>query len=191
MTASTEPNTDIHQERYQAHQKRKRDTLTALLLERHSERAFDDRPVDPDALHLVRQAMHTAPSSCDRRGLVSHEVTDRDSKAILGGLLVGGVGWVHRAPLVVLLWGDPAAYKAPGEIAFMPYLDAGAVVGQALLAATAAGLAACYVNPSVRPDHRFAFNQLFCPLPYDREFHGNPVYCGAVALGHPHPGLAT
>lgn len=178
---------DPYQQRYLAHQKRKAEVLKGLLLERHSQRAFDDREIDPEALALVRQAMHTAPSSCDRRGLVFREVADRDSKAILGGLLVGGVGWVHRAPLITLLFGDPAAYKAPGELAFMPYLDAGAVVGQALLAATAAGLSACYINPSIRPDHRFAFDALFCPLP-DSELHGRPVYCGAIALGHPYLG---
>jgi len=171
---------DLYQQRYLAHQKRKAATLRGLLLERHSQRAFDDRPLADEDQTLLRQAITTAPSSCDRHGLIYHEIshTDRDAKAILGGLLVGGVGWVHRAPMLWLLFGDPAAYKAPGEAAYMPYLDAGVVVGQMLLAATSGGMAGCFVNPNIRPAHRFAFDQLFAPIP-------GAIYCGAVAVGYP------
>lgn len=171
---------DPYQQRYLAHQRRKAAALRSLLLERHSERAFDDRPLADGDLSLLRQAVTTAPSSCDRHGTIFHEVSynDRDKKAILGGLLVGGVGWVHRAPTVWLLFGDPDAYKAPGEAAFMPYLDAGVIVGQMLLAATSGGLAGCFINPNIRAEHRFAFDQLFAPVP-------GAVYCGAVAVGYP------
>lgn len=166
---------DVYQERYLAHQARKREVLRELLLERHSERAFADRPVTDDELALVVEAAERAPSSCGRRGVAVRVVRGRDDLALLGGLLVGGVGWIHRAPVVLLLYADPAAYKAPGELAYMPYLDAGVMVGQMYLAAEAAGLRCCYVNPNIRDRDRAHFVAVF----------GDGVYCGALAVGWP------
>lgn len=168
---------DVHQERYLEHQKRKAGVLQSLMEERHSSRRFDGEPVGDDAMSLVVYAIDTAPSSCDRKGVRYQVVADRDRKALLGGLLVGGVGWVHRAPVVLLLHADEAAYKAPGEIQYMPYLDAGVIVGQVYLAARAVGLKVCYVNPQIREMNRQHFAGTFGP----------GVYCGAIALGWPHP----
>jgi nitroreductase len=165
---------DTYQLRYLAHQRRKRGVLARLLAERHSERMFDERPVESGDLDLVLKALASAPSSCDRRALSFRVVDGRDLKALLGGLLVGGVGWVHRAPLVVLLHADPAAYRAGDEIGWMPYLDAGVGVGMAYLAAGAAGLSCCYINPNIREANREFFSLTF----------GSGVYCGALALGY-------
>jgi len=74
-----------------------------------------------------------------------------------------------------MLWADPAAYKAPGEIAYMPYLDAGVVVGAMYLAATASGLRACYINPNIRERNYAHFAAVF----------GEGIYCGALAVGWP------
>lgn len=166
---------DRYQERYLAHQRRKAAVLRRLLLERHSERAYSDQPVTDEELSLVLEAADRAPSSCDRRGVNVRVVRARDDLALLGGLLVGGVGWVHRAPAVLMLWADPAAYKAPGEIAYMPYLDAGVVVGAMYLAATASGLRACYINPNIRERNYAHFAAVF----------GEGIYCGALAVGWP------
>lgn len=166
---------DTYQQRYLAHQAHKRDVLTELMDERHSERRFADTPVDSPTMADLTRAIHTAPSSCDRKAVSCLVVTDRDTKALLGGLLVGGVGWVHRAPAVLMLFADPAAYKAPGEAEVMPYLDAGAIVGQLGLAAAGLGLVGCFINPNVRPDHRPLFTAMF----------GHRIYCGAYAVGHP------
>jgi nitroreductase len=146
-----------------------------LIEERHSARVFSDDPIPDDSLDDVLKAAGRAPSSCDRRGVSVKVVTGRDERALLGGLLVGGVGWIHRAPAVLLLMGDPRAYKAGNEISYMPYLDAGAALGQMYLAATAAGLRACFVNPNIREGNLEHFHDVF----------GNGVYCGALALGLP------
>jgi nitroreductase len=167
---------DRFQDRYRAHQARKATVLAQILAERHSERRFDPRPIGPDVAGPLLAAALCAPSSCDRRGVSAVEVTGRDRLALLGGLLVGGVGWVHRAPLVWLLMADRAAYKAPGEVDFMPFLDAGFVAQSILLAASAGGLSACFVNPSVRAEHRAYFADAF----------GADLFCGAVAVGFPH-----
>lgn len=168
--------TDVHQERYLKHQKRKAGVLAQVLEERHSTRRFSPEPVGDEVMSLVFQAIETAPSSCDRRGVRHQLVCDRDRKALLGGVLVGGVGWVHRAPVVILLHADEVAYKAPGELEYMPYLDAGVVVGQVYLAAQEAGLKVCYINPQIRDFNRQHFAGVFGP----------GVYCGAIAIGWPH-----
>lgn len=170
--------TDDYQRRYEAHQARKRETLRALLVERHSERMFAERDVTSEDLALVMKAAQAAPSSCNRHGVTVTAVRGRDDLALLGGLLVGGVGWIHRAPVVLLLHGDPVAYRAPGELAYMPFLDAGVMVGAMQLAAEAARLATCFVNPNVREHNRSHFAQRF----------GGGVYCGALAVGWPRGG---
>jgi len=121
---------DRYQQRYLEHQQRKRTVLVGLLQERHSERAFADKPLGPELHAEFASAYERSPSSCDRRGVTYTTVTDRDRLELLGGMLVGGVGWVHRAPVVLLLFADLTAYKAPGEATRMPYLDAGVIVGQ-------------------------------------------------------------
>lgn len=166
---------DQYQQRYLDHQKRKAGVLVELLAERHSTRMFADQELSTAEFGLLAKAIGTAPSSCDRRGVYTTPHTDRDTKALLGGLLVGGVGWIHRAPLVFLLFADLGAYKAPGEAEFMPYLDAGAIVGQLGLATASIGLVGTFANPAVREDHRPLFEMRF----------GTDLFCGAYAVGHP------
>lgn len=168
---------DPYQARYLAHQARKRDTLIAIMRHRHSDRMYDARPVAEDIRAQVREVIDLCPSSCDRHGVTPVEVDTRDELALLGGLLVGGVGWIHRAPWVLLLMADPLAYKAGNEIEWMPYLDAGCIVQQVMLRATDLGLATAYANPNIRDFNRSHFHHVF----------GDGVFCGAIALGYPHP----
>ena len=149
--------------------------LAQLLAERHSDRIFADDPLSTDDFGALADAILTAPSSCDRRAVYSVPVTDRDTKALLGGLLVGGVGWIHRAPLAFLLFADRDAYKAGDEVVYMPYLDAGAIIGQLGLAAAGLGLVGSCINPSIREAHRPLFEARFGP----------DLFCGAYAVGHP------
>ncbi len=166
---------DLYQQRYLEHQKRKAGVLAQLLAERHSDRVFSDEPVSSQGLEAVIDVAVRAPSSCNRQTIRIQKVEDRDRKALLGGLLVGGVGWVHRAPIVLLLHADRAAYRAGNEVEWMPYLDAGVAVGMMSLVAAANGLANCYINPSIRAANRNFFEQTF----------GSGMFCGALALGHP------
>lgn len=154
--------------------------LAELLAERHSERRFAEEEIPPNDLSALVDAAERSPSSCDRRGVHVNVVTDRDTKALLGGLLVGGVGWIHRAPAVLMLFADPLAYKAGDEITYMPLLDAGAMVGHLGIAAAGLGLAGCFVNPNVRTSHQDYFRAEF----------GSDVYCGAYAVGLPREGGA-
>lgn len=160
-----------YQDRYLAHQKRKGDTLSKLLKQRHSTRIFADKPIEGDKL-LELVNLDFLPSSCDRHGTYIRLISDRDSKSLLGGLLVGGVGWVHRAPTVLLIFADPEAYVE--NLLYMPYLDAGVVLYHLLIMAEALGLKACYINPQVRSENVMHFQNKF----------GYDIFCGAVVLGY-------
>ena len=167
---------DKYQERYTKHQERKKNVLVEIMKQRHSDRMFGDTPLPRKLVESLLKVTDYCPSSCNRKGVYPLAVYDRDSLALLGGLLVGGVGWIHRAPAVVLLFADPLAYKAPGEVEYMPYLDAGVMVQQLYLVATAMGLSCCYVNPNIRVANKDFFAQRF----------GSHIFCGAFAIGYPY-----
>jgi len=100
----------------------KPETFLDLVKLRSSQRTFLTQGVD--IRPLIEAARH-APSSCNRQAISIQVVTDRDQKELLGGILVGGAGWCHRADTILLLLADQKAYVAGDEIKYMPYLDAG------------------------------------------------------------------
>ena len=165
---------DKYQERYTAHQARKAELLHEIMKERHSSRMFDNRPIDEFELNEMIACVDLCPTSCDRKAISVVLVTDRDEKALLGGVLVGGVGWIHRAPAIVLIFADPIAYKAGNEINFMPYLDGGVAIQQLYLKATSLGLKGCYCNPNIREMNKEHFAKNF----------GDGIFCGAYAFGY-------
>lgn len=176
---------DEFQSRYLAHQSHKggkRDELIALMKERHSNRRFDDRQVDGDMLGTIVDALRHCPSSCDRFGVRVKVVQDRDDKALLNGLLVGGTGWIYRAPTVLMLFANRNAYKGGDngdEVQYNSYLDAGVMAQSIMLVATSLGLHTAFCNPQVRSADRAYF--------YSRFGNEDLIFCGAVAVGHPHP----
>lgn len=176
-----------YQNRYLAHQAHpggKRDELIAIIKERHSNRRFDDKPVEQKDLDAILDAARHAPSSCDRFGVRINPIIDRDAKTLLNGLLVGGVGWIYRAPVVFMLWGDKIAYQGGDngdEVNYNSYLDAGVMAQTIMLSATSLGLHTAFCNPQVREANRYFFIDRFAPK------LDEPLFCGAIALGYPHP----
>lgn len=163
---------DEYQSRYLAHQVRKKNVLINVMKQRHSTRMFSEREVEQKVIDEIIESTSLCPSSCDRHGVKIRQVVARDDKALLGGLLVGGVGYIHRAPVILMLFGDPVAYKE--NLLYMPYLDAGVVLYHLHLMAEHKGLKACYVNPQVRGDHQLYFRDRF----------GHDIFCGAVGIGY-------
>lgn len=176
---------DPYQERYLRHQQfGKKQELIALMKERHSNRRFGDDQVPQALIDELAEAAKHCPSSCDRHGIRIKVVTERDQKALLNGLLVGGVGWIYRAPVVFLLLADPRAYKGGDngdEIFYNSFLDAGVVLQQLNLLATAMGLHSAFCNPQVRQSNKPFFYEQFKPKDWD-----NALFCGAFAFGWPH-----
>ncbi len=180
---------DIYQERYMAHQKRKAESLMGkpckrstydkkqqklffeILKNRSSQRVFNNEPID---INPVLEALETAPSSCDRKAVSWRVIKERKDKEILSGLLVGGVGWIHRGTIILLV-ADMTAYKSPAERDNMPYLDAGVLIQTAYLTAEAMNLGVCCVNPHIREENRKFFR--------DRFLKDNELFCGAIILG--------
>lgn len=167
---------DPYQVRYSAHQQRKRDTLVEIIKQRHSDRIFSDTVVPENVIEQLVEVINYCPSSCDRKAVSVKVVSGRDEKSLLGGILVGGVGWIHRASHILLIMADPIAYKAGNEIEFMPYLDGGVVAQQLYLMATSLDLSCCFVNPNIRDMNKDHFHKVF----------GDKMLCGAFAVGYKH-----
>lgn len=170
------PDTDIYQERYFTHQVKKKTQLTQLFESRVSQRIFNNNPITVEEIYTLLENCAAAPSSCNRQAVYTVIVTSREDKELLSGLLVGGVGWVHRADTIILLFASKEAYKAEGEISFMPYLDAGVVIAYLQLAAEDMNIGSAYINPNIRPRFKDFFSSTFNA--------DNDIFCGALALGH-------
>lgn len=170
----TAPAIDTYQQRYLAHQAKKRQQLVQIFSERTSQRIFNNLPIADQTLEEILAHAALAPSSCNRQGVYAQVHRSREQKEILSGILVGGVGWVHRADAVILLFSAKNAYKAEGEIAFMPFLDAGVTLAYLLLTGETHGIGMAYVNPNIRKCYQGIFQQLY----------GDDIFCGAVACGH-------
>lgn len=181
--------TDVYQERYLKHQKHKRQTLIStygttdfrlyseeeqkvfdcIVNSRRSQRTFNGTEID---ISPILKILKMVPSSCNRHAIYMKTITERDDKDLLSGLLVGGVGWIHNAYTVLLLFADLRAYKGLSE-GPLPYLDAGVMVQMAYLAAEVNNIGCCYVNPNVREHNQGFFAQRF----------GQDLFCGALAFG--------
>lgn len=186
---------DIYQERYESHQKRKKEMLASnygeakfrrynrkervlffdILENRCSQRIFNKEEITDEELKIMTEAINLSPSSCNRKGIYIKKITERGDKETLGGLMVGGTGWMHRANIILLLIADMKAYKNPDEKHFMPYLDAGVIIQTAYIASEVLNIGCCFVNPNVREKNREFFKKRF-----DIK---EELFCGAIALG--------
>lgn len=166
---------DIYQQRYLKHQQTKKAELIQIMKDRHSNRRFSDQEVPQEIIDELIKVVDLAPSSCNRKAIKVKVITDRDQKALLGGILVGGVGWIHRAPVILLITADKAAYKSENEKDFMPYLDGGVVSQQLALMATALGVHGCFANPNIRDFNKDHYHKIFGP----------EILTMAFAIGYP------
>lgn len=160
---------DIYQKRYLAHQKRK---FAFLRDNRRSRRVFTKKKLTEAEIEYIVYAMRKAPSSCNRKAIQYKTIKESSEIKDIEQYLVGGRTWVDKADTIILLGADMKAYKSPNEVEFMPYLDAGVVVGQAYMAAEAIGVGMCFVNPNVLDGFNEKYNKK------------NYKFCGAIALGN-------
>lgn len=170
-----------YQERYVKHQEKKKRQLMlsegekatklpqdiyGILKFRRSQRVFNSEPIAEKDFNKILNAATFSPNSCNRHGIKIKVVTDRREKELLNGILVGGVGWIHRAQYIVLFWADPVAYASPNEKEFMHYCDVGFTAMSMWLMADSMGIGCSYINPNVlykdiltvkfgKPDHIF------------------------------------
>lgn len=164
---------DKYQERYLVHQEKKGSQLTELIKKRHSDRVFTKKEIPLCHIHKILDNTKLVPSSCNRRAVKLRLVQYRDNKALLGGILVGGVGWIHRADKIFLVVADKKAYKE--GLFYMPFLDAGFLAYNVWLTCTELGIGCCFVNPNVRLRHKDILLQFI---------GAQEIFCGALALGY-------
>ena len=175
---------DEYQERYLKHQQfGKKQELVAIMQERHSNRRFSNIKVSKETVEELLDSTKHCPSSCDRHGVRVRVCTERNDKDLLDGLLVGGTGWVYRAPVVFLLMADPKAYKADGgrELEYNAYVDAGVMLAYLSLIAQANGLHGSIINPNIRDENKDFFIERFKPEGWD-----GAQFCGAFVFGYAH-----
>lgn len=164
------------QKRYENHQKRKKEVLELLLQENHSTRVFANTPLPADIISFFLKNGNKCPNSCDRQAITIRAIQDKDLKNLLGGLLVGGVGWIHRAPVIFLFFAYKNAYKGIQEVTYMPYLDTGVVAMHFYTMSCLSGLFGCFVNPNIREYNQNHFYLMFSPS-------AEMLFTGAFALG--------
>jgi nitroreductase len=175
---------DPYQEAYLLHQARKKQQILqyksepfAYLAEsRHSCRVFKSDPVPSESISRLASLLNLAPSSCNRKA-VSSTLYSSPLISPLESLLVGGRAWLGNAPNCLLIFADPLAYKAPGELSFMPYLDSGFYAMNALYALHSLNLGACFINPNIRESDLPVFSSTYNPA--------SLIFTGALAFGLP------
>lgn len=152
---------DPFQERYLRHQEIKQSKISAgqdnlpfhkysqeeqegffhILNDRRSRR-FYSSPISRDIMAKILEAASLAPSSCNRKAV---EIISADKPL---DSLVGGRGWLNKAPQALLFYANMSAYKLPAEVSFMPYLDTGFIAENIYLACEALGVSCCFINPN-------------------------------------------
>ena len=184
---------DLYQKRYLDHQEKKKKQLTtgygedftphpekvnedfaSLLKSRRSQRVYNKEPITTEEWKKITKQVTECPSSCNRQPISLVNYSDRDDKQLLCGLLVGAVGWAHRADSIVLMFADWNAYKE--NLEYMPYLDAGAKIMTMYLVTETLNIGCAYINPNIRESHVDIFNKYF-------KKDDNLIFTGAFALG--------
>lgn len=150
-----------------------KDNIQALLAGRRSQRVFNNELLDEADVADILLAATTAPNSCNRHGIKMKVIDDRRDKELLSGVLVGGVGWIHRAQKIILFLADPVAYASPNEKDFMHYCDVGFMAMAMWLVAESKGIGVAYINPNV-----------YWKAELEALSQGNYIFCGALVLGN-------
>jgi nitroreductase len=167
-----------------------------VVRRRRMVRAYDGRPVDPDALIRIADSANRAPSAGNTQAMSFVVVRERDDRAAVAGACGepaaverGLPRWVSTAPVLVVPCLREAAYHEryaePDKRAARPparwevpwwWVDAGQSLMLLLCAVVDEGLAAGLLDVADRP--RLA---RLLALPDD------VVPLGVVTIGHPAP----
>ncbi len=139
--------------------------INELITQRWSPRAFDPKPVDYDAIHLLFEAARWAPSSRNAQPwrfiFATREMPEY--KVLLDLMDEGNQVWARTAPLLVLALSQVVStYKnRPNRLAFY---ETGLAVSNLLLQATHMGL---YVHQMSGYDWEKAKEVLVIPTRYE------------------------
>ena len=117
-------------------------TFLELSKSRYSVRSFKPQPIEPDKLAQVLEAGRIAPTACNNQPQRIKVITDANGLAKVDGCTPCRFG----APTVLLICYDKAVcWKRKFDGATSGEVDASIVTTHLMLAASDAGLGACWV----------------------------------------------
>lgn len=120
------------------------DVLDAITM-RRSVRSYSSRPIPPDVLDRMRQALRYAPSACNFQPWHFIFVTDADLRYKVAKAANDQL-WLAEAPLIIAACGFPEhAYKHVGGYGNSVDMDIAIAVDHLTLAAVAEGLGTCWI----------------------------------------------
>jgi nitroreductase len=137
------------------------DTLIQALATRRSVRQWKPVPLSLEDYRRLVESARWAPSSCNRQPCYFLLTRDQEKIALLSR--VRGQKFLSRAPSCIIVLANMRAYDSV-EVAYTPYLDAGAAIQNVLLAAHGLGLGACWVNfgtKGISPESRQEIHATF------------------------------
>ncbi|MBI5395625.1 MAG: nitroreductase family protein [Verrucomicrobia bacterium] len=115
---------------------------------RQSVRAYQAKEIEPDKLQAILAAVNQAPSAGDLQAYEVYLVRDGETKRALAKAALGQ-DFIAQAPMALVFAANPARatarYGSRGEQLYCVQ-DATVAVAYAQLAATALGLATCWVG---------------------------------------------
>jgi len=151
--------------------------LQEAIRERRSVRKWLEKKIPEKTINQLIDAASWAPSSCNRQAVKILAVQEKEGREFLGRITNGGVGFAHKAPLLLLFMADSRVYSLPVE-RHTPHLDCAAAIQNLLLKAHELGLGAVWLN--------WCLNQKSEAETYKR--FKIPAYftiCSLVAAGYP------
>jgi nitroreductase len=113
---------------------------------RRSVRAYSSKPIPPEVMARMRQALRQAPSACNLQPWHFILVEDESLRQQVAAA-ANGQKWLAPAPVIVVACGLPArAYKNMGGYGNSVDVDLAIAVDHLTLAAVAEGLGTCWIG---------------------------------------------
>jgi len=121
------------------------DVMEAIRV-RRSVREYSARPIPPDVMERMREALRLAPSACNYQPWKFVIVTDAALKEQIASA-ANNQHWIAGAPVVVVGVGFPdQAYKRMGGRGNSVDVDLAIALDHLTLAAAAEGLGTCWIG---------------------------------------------
>ena len=120
--------------------------VMAAIMNRRSVRKYSDRPIPPEVLARMRQALRAAPSACNNQPWHFIFVTDAAVRQQVARAAREQM-WIADAPVLVVACGYPErAYKRMGGYGNSVDIDLAIAIDHLTLAAVADGLGTCWIG---------------------------------------------
>lgn len=129
-------------------------SFSELVLQRQSDRAFLDKPVEVEKLHRILEAARLAPSACNAQPWKFVVVTDLETRNKVADATVSKLlsmnHFTKQAPVQLVLVEENANFTSTvggwATNKHYPHIDLGIVASYICLAATDEGLGSCIIG---------------------------------------------